>query len=219
MKVYAFSHDSFISRQSRRSLRGDKLHPKKLLHCGDLKEITFVRYTEAAVLYRFIPRISWRRILHNYTRRRDIFSRDERDVRATEWWSPPNEPPMTLTVMRRAHDRPGWTRSLTSPIATLLSRPDRPGIATNHVKLVIRCVIRVPTFVYLRSITHWYLDWFTLWKTMWSIHVSSSNTIDRWQIFLSLSLPKTYPRVAITIHGRSGCIIRSYHRKTLIAPV
>lgn len=127
---------------------------KKLLHRGDLEEITVVRHRSGGIVS-FIPRISRRTILHNYTRRWDIFSRDERDIRTTEWWSSSNEPPMTLTVMRRAHDRPGWTRSLTSPIATLLSRPDRPGIATNHVELVIRCVIRVPTFVYLRGITHW----------------------------------------------------------------
>lgn len=149
MKITFLTMIPFITR-----LKANDLHPKikykDALHRGDLQEVMSLpsRATEAATLYRSFLESS-RTIFRNYARRWDIFSRAGLGVRTTKWWSPPNEPPMTLTVMRRAHDH-RWTRSLTSPIATLLSRRDRPGIATNHVELVIRCVIRAPTFVYLR---------------------------------------------------------------------
>ena len=44
-----------------------------------------------------------------------------------------------------------WTRSLTSPIATLLSRLDHSGIATNHRELVIQRVICIPTCTHAPS--------------------------------------------------------------------
>lgn len=177
---YVSSHDPFY--HATRSQRSSyiMIQYKDALHRGDLQEVTSIpsRATEATTLYRSFLE-SRRTIFRNYARRWDIFSRDEHGVRATKWWSPPNEPPMTPTVMRRAHDHPRWTRSLTSPIATLLSRPDRPGIATNHAELVIRCVIRALLRSYISgaALSAGVLKLIHLYEIRWwSVHVASPDS-------------------------------------------
>lgn len=161
-------------------LKANDLHPmikyKDAIHCGVLQEVIslYPRVRQKRRLYRSFLE-SWRSSV--IMRDGGTFSHGTSSA-----YGPWNDDlyqmnrRWPLTVMRRAHDHPRWTRSLTSPIATLLSRPDRPGIATNHVELVIRCVTRARTFsgaalpTGVLKLVHLYEIWW------WSVHMASPDS-------------------------------------------